>query len=311
VRILVSGAAGFLGWNITRALRQRHPDATIVGIDCLWTGVRRQPEFVDQMVVARIEDRNWRHRRAYDQVWHLASPASPRHYQMAPLATFRANVQGLLACADYVAPDGILVFPSSSEVYGDPVVSPQPESYRGLVSTTGPRACYDESKRMCETLLCDMVRERVSIRPKIARLFNVYGPGTLEEDGRAVSNFVCRGLRGEPIEVHGDGLQTRAFTFVDDVVDALMLLAHDTGSFWGPVNIGTSVETTVLAMAEHVRAATGGISRIVHVPPAVDDPRQRLPDLSLCESVLRWRATTPYAEGVRRTVDWFRRELGL
>lgn len=311
MRILVSGAAGFLGWNITRALRARHPDATIVGIDRMWTGVRRSVEYVDEMIIARIEDQHSRHSRAYDQVWHLASPASPVHYQKFPIATFHANVTGLVTCSGYVARHGTLVFPSSSEVYGDPVVSPQPESYRGLVSTTGPRACYDESKRMCETLLCDMVRERLPIRPKIARLFNVYGPGTLEDDGRAVSNFVCRGLRGEPIEVHGDGLQTRAFTYVDDVVDALMRLAHDTGDFVGPVNIGTSVETTVLALAEHVRDATGGISRIRHVAPAVDDPRQRLPDLRLCEEILGWRATTPHSEGVRRTVEWFRQGLGL
>jgi nucleoside-diphosphate-sugar epimerase len=311
VKILVTGAAGFLGWNVTRELRRLGPRDEIVGLDNLWTGVRRREEFVDRMHVRDVEVGTLLWEGAFDEVWHLASPASPRHYQSRPLDTIAANVDGLRCCLEYVRPGGTLFFASTSEVYGDPLVSPQPETYWGHVNCCGVRACYDESKRLCETILRDVVRVGTPVQPKIARLFNVYGPGTLENDGRAVSNFVCQGLRGQPITVMGDGLQTRCFTYVDDVVRALVRLVRHTGDFVGPVNVGTDVETTVLRIAQEVQRRTGGRSEVVHVAAAEDDPRQRLPDLRLCREVLEWEATTTWEVGLERTILHFRKELRL
>lgn len=316
MRILVTGAAGFLGWNLTRELRRRSPNAYILGVDNLWTGVRRIEEYVSDMVIADIERLGEVQYPTYDEVWHLASPASPQHYQDRPHDTVRANVIGMFRCLELVRPGGMLFYASTSEVYGDPLVSPQPESYKGSVSCTGPRACYDESKRMAECILLDAVRMGQLVQPKIVRLFNVYGPGTLESDGRAMSNFVCQALRGQDITVMGDGMQTRCFTYVDDVIEAMMRMARGTGQFAGPVNIGTDVETTVLEIARAVGCLVTSRhldhpSHIVHVPAAVDDPRQRLPELTLCRKMLSWQATTTYGEGIQRTAEYFRKELGL
>lgn len=302
MRVLVTGACGFLGWNLTRELRRRHPDAYIVGVDNLWTGCRRSGEAMD--LVCEMDAEYMPHtvfRQAagtFNYVYHLASPASPPKYQSAPLRTIRANVHGLAACLDMLAPTGTLLFASSSEVYGDPIVTPQPESYRGQVNCVGPRACYDESKRLGETICYEWTRANPGQVCKIARLFNVYGPGTLPDDGRAVSNFIWDAMRGRTLVVHGSGAQTRAFTYVDDVIRALVRLAEETGSFTGPINIGTNVETSVVRLARYVReevavwrTATGRLpERIGTVcgPPVVDDPRQRLPDLTLAQQVLGW-----------------------
>lgn len=331
MQILITGAAGFLGWNLSRELRQRHPDAMIVGVDDLWTGVRRREEWVSKMVEDRIQwwfgsDMSGTQTYGlFDYIYHLASPASPSKYQSDPLRTVHANVGGLFQCADlYLRPGGVILFTSSSEVYGDPLVSPQPESYRGSVSCTGPRSCYDESKRLCESILMDY-RRMHGTRVKIARLFNVYGPGTLPDDGRCMSNFVWQAMNGQSLTIYGDGRQTRAFTYVDDVVRALVRLAEETGDFTGPVNIGTDQETSVKSVASAVLAETmkwwelreyRGPYPVVpptYLPAPVDDPRQRLPDLTLAREVLGWRPERLVQiwgdrGGIRRTIDHFAEE---
>lgn len=323
MRILITGAAGFIGWNLSRALRERHPDAFVMGVDNLWTGVRRQGETVSVMAEMDAEHMSSavpEYAGTFDWVYHLASPASPPKYQSNPIRTMSANIQGLLACFEMMAPGGSLLFTSSSEIYGDPLVSPQPETYRGQVNCVGPRACYDESKRVCETLCYEYTRATGQVC-KIARLFNVYGPGTLPDDGRAVSNFIWRSMRGLPIEIYGSGEQTRAFTYVDDVVGALVTLMEDTGHFTGPINIGTNIETTlnklvVMVHREIRRWASScsrtppGIDRVSLLPSVVDDPRQRLPDVTLAEQILGWdtRRLVQLAGpdgGIQRTIGYF------
>lgn len=327
MRILVTGAAGFIGWNLTRELRKRHPDATIVGVDNLWTGRRRREEFVTEMVTCYIEEyRDWSCLGKFEYVYHLASPASPDKYQSDPIRTISANLSGLTCCFTYhVSAGGTLLFASSSEVYGDPLVSPQPESYKGQVSCTGPRACYDESKRMGETICLEMLRAKAVARVKIARLFNVYGPGTLPDDGRCMSNFIWQAMRSQPLTIYGDGKQTRAFTYVDDVVRALVKLAEETGDFTGPVNIGIDQETSVQSLASAVmteaarwmgqtgRGAGWRATPPAYMPAAVDDPRQRLPDLALAREILGWnpaRLVQMWGDrgGIRRTIDHFESE---
>lgn len=318
-RILVTGACGFIGSNLVVRLRAEHPDAYIVGVDNLWTGRERDGwrQYMDQLLVRDVESIGLStmsevpHAR-FDEIWHLASPASPCHYQSDPLRTIRANVDGLWRCLELLAPGGRLIYTSSSEVYGDPIVSPQHEDYVGMVRFTGPRACYDEAKRLCETILHD--HHRMHGTSFLAtRFFNVYGPGTLVEDGRAMSNFISRALRGLPIEVYGTGLQTRCFTYVDDVIDAFVGLAQS--GHIGSVNVGITRETTVLHVAQLVREivadVTGSQVPIVHTAAAVDDPQQRLPSVDLIERITGWRATTPLTEGIMRTVDYFRKELSL
>lgn len=321
MRILVSGAAGFLGWNLTKHLRTLHPDAEIVGVDCLWTGVRRRMEYVDEMVEMDIE--KFESHLHYDYVYHLASPASPKHYQNDPLRTVQANVLGLMRCMELVHPLGVLFMASTSEVYGDPLVSPQPEEYKGSVSCVGVRACYDESKRLCETLTMDYFRQYGGIRrAKIARLFNVYGPGTLENDGRAMSNFICQMLRRQPLTVYGTGHQTRCFTYVADVIAAIVRLVEDTDPlFVGPVNIGSVEETSVLDIARHVINEGRNIGylaprTIEHLSAAEDDPQQRRPNVQLARKVLGWDPSDliPYGGlngGIARTIRHFAMELGL
>ena len=315
MRILIAGAAGFIGWNLSRQLRIAHPDWTIQGVDNLWTGVRRPQEYVDYMMESPIERVMRGELGEFDYVYHLASPASPKHYQSDPHRTVAANVLGLMACMQMVRPTGTIFMASTSEVYGDPVVSPQPENYWGSVNPVGVRSCYDESKRLCETMCMDYHRTtRRSV--KIARLFNVYGPGTLENDGRAMSNFVCQMLRGQPLTVYGRGSQTRCFTYVDDVVRAIVLLTEGTrNSFVGPINIGSDVETSVTEIAQAVLRegqAMGvcGPREIEYLAPAVDDPQQRRPDLTLARRVLRWGeyGLVPYAGeagGIARTIRYF------
>lgn len=317
-RVLISGACGFIGWNLSRELRKRHPAWYILGVDNLWTGERRAFEYVDHIYEEPIEDFRV-YNNKYDFVYHLASPASPKHYQSDPLRTVRANVLGMMRCMELVADTGMLFLASTSEVYGDPLVSPQPESYRGSVNTTGVRSCYDESKRLCETLAADFARSGVR-KVKIARLFNVYGPGTLEDDGRAMSNFITQMLRGEPLTVYGTGRQTRCFTYVSDVVSAIVDLVECTrDSFIGPINIGSDVETTVADIASAVLAegaAMGivGPRELRFVDPAEDDPQQRKPDLTLARQMLGWgrNGLVPYEGpdgGIARTIAYFQERM--
>jgi len=302
MRILVTGSAGFIGSNLTRALRKKHPEAFILGVDNYWTGIPREASGLDdeiEMSVAVMAERMMG--AAFDQIWHLASPASPEKYQSNPMGTMRANVWGLDNALRLLAPNGKIFFTSTSEVYGDPKVSPQGEDYVGSVNALGPRACYDESKRLCETILMDAARAGTHVR--IVRLFNVYGNGTLPDDGRAVSNFITQGLRGGPITIYGTGHQTRCFTYIDDVVNGLLRVMD--GDYNRPVNLGTDRETSINDIARYVSDTLGGIP-ITYEPAVVDDPQQRLPDLTLARRLIDWNPPTTYEVGIARTIDYFK-----
>lgn len=242
---------------------------------------------------------------SFDMVLHLASPASPNWYQSDPMRTIMGNVMGAFNCVRWCKPDGLIFFTSTSEVYGDPIVSPQPESYKGQVDCTGPRACYDESKRVSETIFFDAVRTKRIKSIRIARLFNVYGPGTLPQDGRAVSNFVTQAIQGKDITVYGKGTQTRSFTYVDDVIHGIMTFIEQ-NEYMGPLNIGSDVEKSVLHIAHTVRRYVDPDLKIVHLDPVVDDPQQRRPDLALAREYIGWNPQVGYEEGIRKTIDYFK-----
>lgn len=240
----------------------------------------------------------------FDEIWNLASPASPPHYQADPIGTLLTNVVGMHQVLEAARRCGARVFQAStSEVYGDPEVHPQVEAYRGAVNPIGPRACYDEGKRAAETLCFDYRRQHgVDIR--VVRIFNTYGPRMDPEDGRVVSNFIVSALSGRPLELYGGGMQTRSFCFCDDLIDGFFkLMRHP--DVPGPVNIGNASEFTVLELAETVLRLTGSRSPLIEKPMPPDDPKHRRPDISLAEELLDWRPTVPLEQGLERTVRYF------
>jgi UDP-glucuronate decarboxylase len=244
-----------------------------------------------------------------DQIYNLACPASPVHYQVDPVQTTKTSVHGainMLGLAKRVKAK--ILQASTSEVYGDPVVHPQTEEYWGNVNPIGPRSCYDEGKRCAETLFFDYRRQH-QLRIKVARIFNTYGPRMHPNDGRVVSNFIVQALKGLPITIYGDGNQTRSFCYVDDLVGGLILLMGTADEVSGPVNIGNPGEFTIGELADMVIALTGSRSRVVHMPLPVDDPRQRRPDISKANELLGWRPTVPLKEGLNRTIAYFDRLL--
>jgi UDP-glucuronate decarboxylase len=245
-----------------------------------------------------------------DQIFNLACPASPRHYQFNAIKTIKTSVLGACNVLGLAKRTGARVFQAStSEVYGDPAVHPQPESYWGHVNPIGIRSCYDEGKRVAETLFFDYHRQHgVDIR--IARIFNTYGPRMQSDDGRVVSNFIVQALRGEDLTVYGDGSQTRSFCYVDDLVEGFVRLM-DTEGVTGPVNLGNPGEFTMLQLAEQVLGMVGGPSRVVHQPLPADDPRQRRPDITLARDQLGWLPQVPLEQGLERTIRYFRQALGL
>lgn len=309
--VLVAGGCGFLGSHLVDRLLQRHDVARILVVDNLWTGLRsnlahiRDPRL--HVAIADVESFSTEER--FDEIIHFASPASPPWYMREPVRTITANVQGAINLLGKLKKGGRFSFASTSEVYGDPLISPQPESYRGSVDCTGPRSSYDESKRCTESLLFEMRRVHgTDIR--IIRLFNVYGPRTRIDDGRAVSNFIGQALGDGVLTVYGDGLQTRSFGFVDDIVEALSrYFWRDAVDYPGPLNIGNDREVSVLDVARYVAELVPG-AKLRFMPPVPQDPTNRRPDLTLCNAVLPgWRASTPYEDGIRRTMDWFRDQL--
>ena len=240
-----------------------------------------------------------------DEIYNLACPASPIHYQNDPVQTTKVNVHGsinMLGLAKRIKAK--ILQASTSEVYGDPTVHPQPENYLGSVNTIGPRACYDEGKRCAETLFFDYHRQH-ELRIKIARIFNTYGPRMHPNDGRVVSNFIVQALRSEPITIYGKGTQTRSFCYVDDLVEGLMRLMNSPDSFTGPVNLGNPGEFTMIELAEMVLDLTGSKSEIHHEPLPQDDPKKRKPDISLARKHLSWEPTVPLKEGLQKTIDYF------
>jgi UDP-glucuronate decarboxylase len=307
MRILVTGGAGFIGSHlIDRLMEQGHE---VICLDNFYTGARRNIvkwlgnpyfELIRHDITEPI-------RLEVDQIYHLACPASPIHYQYNPVKTIKTNVLGtmyMLGLAKRVKARFLLA--STSEVYGDPDVHPQTEEYRGNVNCIGPRSCYDEGKRVAETLAFEYYREhKVDIR--VARIFNTYGPRMLENDGRVVSNFVVQALRGEPLTVYGQGSQTRSFCYVSDLVEGLMRLMN--GDFIGPVNLGNPDEYTILELAQVIQGMINPEAELVYQPLPEDDPKQRQPDITRAKTYLDWSPTIPLSQGLKMTIEDFRSRL--
>lgn len=311
-RVAISGGCGFLGSHLCDQILGR-PDVTeIVCIDNLWTGRLENVDHIDdprfKLVIDDVE--NFRSDALFDEVYHLASPASPPWYMSEPSRTISANLVGAMRLLEVLRDGGKFCYTSTSEVYGDPLVSPQPESYRGSVDCTGPRSSYDESKRVTESLLFETRRVR-GLELRVARLFNAYGPRTRPDDGRAISNFLTQALSGRPITVQGDGSHSRSWGYVSDIIEGLSrFFWRDHVTYRGPVNIGNDREIPVIDVARHVSQLVGGCP-IEHVAPMPQDPTNRCPDLTVANQVIPgWACKVPYEEGVRRTLEWFRDELG-
>jgi UDP-glucuronate decarboxylase len=310
-RILVTGGAGFLGsFLCERLIGQGHD---VLCVDNFYTGTKHNVAHL--MGNPRFE--LMRHDVTFslyvevDEIYNLACPASPIHYQYDPVQTTKTSVHGainVLGLAKRVRAK--ILQASTSEVYGDPKVHPQTEDYWGHVNPVGIRACYDEGKRCAETLFFDYHRQH-KLRIKVARIFNTYGPRMHPNDGRVVSNFIVQALKGEPITVYGTGAQTRSFCYVDDLVEGLIRLMNTPDEVTGPINIGNANEFTILELAEKVIALTGAKSRIVRKPLPSDDPVQRQPDLTLARAHLGWQATTTLEEGLQRTIAYFRDKVAV
>ena len=304
-RILVTGGAGFLGSHLSDRLLKEGNE--VLCLDNFFTGSR-------QNIHHLLDHKNFeliRHDVTFptylevDEIYNLACPASPVHYQFDPVQTTKTSVIGAINMLGLAKRLKIKVLQAStSEVYGDPEVHPQPETYKGNVNTIGPRACYDEGKRCAETLFFDYHRQH-NVNIKVMRIFNTYGPRMAADDGRVVSNFIVQALRGEPITIYGDGSQTRSFCYVDDLIDGMMKLMATDDTITGPVNIGNPGEFTIRALAERVIALTGSASRLVHMPLPSDDPRQRRPDIGLAGRLLDWKPTIELDEGLTRTIAYF------
>ena len=306
-KILVTGGAGFLGSHLCdRLIAQGHQ---VVCLDSFFTGSERNvaglignPAFTlmrhDVVDAVRIE--------GLDEIYNLACPASPVHYQYDPIHTMKTSVLGALNMLELARATGAKVFQAStSEVYGDPTVHPQPESYWGNVNTIGIRSCYDEGKRAAETLFFDYQRAH-KLRIKVVRIFNTYGPRMAADDGRVVSNFIVQALRGEDLTVYGDGSQTRSFCYADDLVEGFMRLMNSDESVVGPVNMGNPGEFTMIELAERVLRLTGSKSKLVFMPLPQDDPKQRQPDITRAKELLHWEPTVALEQGLERTIAYFR-----
>jgi len=310
-RVLVTGGCGFLGSQLCDRLLERPDVETLVCVDNLWTGLEknvahiRDPRF--KTVISDIED--FRSDVRFDEIYHLASPASPPWYMREPARTISANLVGAIRGLDLLEDGGKFCYTSTSEVYGEPLVSPQPESYRGSVDCTGPRSSYDEAKRVTESLLFETRRTR-GLDLRVVRLFNAYGPRTRPDDGRAISNFISQALSGRAITVQGDGSHSRSWGYVSDIIEGLSrFFWRDTFTYDGPLNIGNDREIPVIDVARYVADLAGGCP-IVFEAPMPQDPTNRCPDLALARQILPgWTCHVPYEEGVRLTMEWMKDEL--
>jgi UDP-glucuronate decarboxylase len=308
-RILVTGGAGFVGSHlIDRLLEQGHE---IICVDNLFTGTKRNVDHLHNHT--RFE--MMRHDVTFplyvevDEIYNLACPASPIHYQHDPVATIKTSVHGAINMLGLAKRLKCKIFQAStSEVYGDPAVHPQPEEYWGNVNPIGIRSCYDEGKRCAETLFFDYHRQH-SVEIKVARIFNTYGPRMHHADGRVVSNFIVQALQGDPITIYGDGSQTRSFCYVDDLVEGFIRLMDTDSSVTGPINLGNPGEFTMLELAEKIIAQTGSKSQLVYQNLPQDDPKQRRPDINRANDQLDWKPAVKLDEGLRRTIDYFKTRL--
>lgn len=305
-RILVTGGAGFLGSHLCERLLNEGND--VICADNLFTGCRDNIrkfngnpyfEFIRHDVTNPLYVE-------VDQIYNLACPASPVHYQFNPIKTTKTSVCGALNMLGLAKRTGARILQAStSEVYGDPEIHPQPEDYKGCVNPIGIRACYDEGKRVAETLFFDYYRQhRVDI--KVMRIFNTYGPYMNPNDGRVISNFIVQALKGEDITIYGTGSQTRSFCYVDDLIEGMVRLMNSRAGFTGPVNIGNPGEYTILQLAELVIAMTESRSRLVFEPLPMDDPMQRKPDIGLVEKELGWKPSVDLETGLKKTIEYFK-----
>lgn len=304
-RILVTGGAGFLGSHLCERLVEEGHD--VICLDNFFTSQKSN-------VVHLLNRPNFELIRhditlpiflEVDQIYNLACPAAPGHYQFNPIKTMKTSVMGVINMLGIAKRCGArFLQASTSEVYGDPDVHPQPESYRGSVNPIGPRACYDEGKRAAESICMDYRRSN-NVDARIVRIFNTYGPRMHPYDGRVVSNFIRQALRNEPITIFGDGEQTRSFCYRDDLVEVIVRMMNNSEGFAGPVNIGNQGEFTIRQLAEMVMEKVGGESKLVQKPLPTDDPTRRRPDIRLAKEKLDWEPTTPLSEGLQKTIDWF------
>lgn len=304
-RIVVTGGSGFLGSHLCDRLLAQ--GAEVICIDNFFTGARRNIEHLigEKRFELIRHDITFPIYLEIDQIYNLACPASPIHYQRDPVQTTKTSVHGainMLGLAKRVKAK--ILQASTSEVYGDPSVHPQTEDYWGNVNPIGARSCYDEGKRCAETLFFDYWRQH-NLRIKVARIFNTYGPRMHPHDGRVVSNFIIQALLGREITIYGDGSQTRSFCYVDDLVDGLVRLMQTGDGVTGPINIGNPVEFSMLQLAQQVLDLTGSRSRVAHKPLPQDDPKQRQPDISKAERLLDWKPAVMLKEGLKKTIAYF------
>jgi UDP-glucuronate decarboxylase len=305
-RVLVTGGAGFLGSHLCERLLAQ--GCEVLCADNYFTGSRENIAHLltDPMFEAVRHDVTFPLVVEVDQIYNLACPASPVHYQHDPVQTTKTSVHGAINMLGLAKRLGATIFQAStSEVYGDPTVHPQPEGYWGHVNPIGMRACYDEGKRCAETLFFDYHRQH-NLRIKVGRIFNTYGPRMHPDDGRVVSNFIMQALRGDPITIYGDGSQTRSFCYVDDLIEAFIRLMNTGPDVTGPINLGNPGEFTMLELAEMAIRLTGSTSKIIHMPLPSDDPKQRQPDISKARRELDWEPKVPLEEGLSRTIAYFR-----
>jgi UDP-glucuronate decarboxylase len=304
-RILVTGGAGFLGSHLCERLVQMGHD--VLCLDNFFTGSKRNIEHL----LARPNFELMRHDVTFplyvevDEIYNLACPASPIHYQHDPVQTTKTSVHGAINLLGLAKRLRAKIFQAStSEVYGDPEVHPQTDSYWGKVNPIGLRSCYDEGKRCAETLFFDYHRQH-HLKIKVARIFNTYGPRMHPNDGRVVSNFIVQALRNQPITLYGDGSQTRSFCYVADLIEGFVRLMHSPDEVTGPINLGNPTEFKIVELAELILSLTNSSSRLLLEPLPADDPRQRKPDISLARDALGWTAPTPLAEGLKHTIAYF------
>jgi UDP-glucuronate decarboxylase len=308
-RILITGGAGFLGSHLCERLLGE--GAVVVCVDNFFTGARRNIEHLLEHKHFEVirHDVTFPLYMEVDEIYNLACPASPIHYQHDPVQTTKTSVHGainMLGLAKRLRAK--ILQASTSEVYGDPSVHPQPEDYWGHVNPVGPRSCYDEGKRCAETLFFDYRRQH-NLQIKVARIFNTYGPRMHPNDGRVVSNFIVQALLGRDLTVYGEGLQTPSFCYVDDLVDGLVRIMDTPADVTGPINVGNPNEFTIIELARMVLDVVGSGSRIVHRTLPENDPKQRQPDISLAQELLGWKPRIALKEGLRKTIDYFERLL--
>lgn len=310
MRVLITGAAGFIGTNLSlRFLKEGHE---VIGVDnfaCSKRSVLKNFTFYDKFEFIEADICEYDFKKIsgeIDWIFNLACPASPPKYQKDPFFTIRTNTDGMFNVLELARiKKAKILQASTSEIYGDPLVHPQTEEYRGNVNTLGPRSCYDEGKRMAETI-CFEYRDKHGVDVKLVRIFNTYGPYMDPEDGRVITNFIKQSLNGENLTIYGDGTQTRSFQYIDDLLNAFVALMKKPKSIWGPFNTGNPNEFTIKELAETVKKITGTRAKIVYMPLPQDDPKKRRPDISKAKKILKWAPKVRLEEGLKHYIDGYR-----